>query len=67
VVVLLASAFLALGLVNLNVGRGWWRGQLVRLAVGLPPIVVYVYFTLPPLVFPQAIALLLMTLVPNAV
>ncbi|HTJ25111.1 MAG TPA: hypothetical protein VMA36_03010 [Candidatus Limnocylindria bacterium] len=65
--VLLATAFLSLGLVNLDFSRGWWRGQLRRLAVGVPIVVVFVYLTMPPLVFPQAIALLLITLVPNAV
>ncbi len=62
---LLATAFLTLGLVNLDFSRNWWRGQLQRLAVGVPLIAVFVYATLPPLVFPQAITLLLITLVPN--
>src|SRR5471030_2681623 len=35
--------------------------------VGLPIVLVYVYATMPPLVFPQAITLILLTLIPNAV
>jgi hypothetical protein len=62
---LLATAFLTLGLVNLNFSRGWWPGQLRRLAVGVPLVALFVYATLPPLVFPQALTLLLITLVPN--
>jgi hypothetical protein len=62
---LLATAFLTLGLVNLNFSRAWWPGQLRRLAVGVPLVLVFVYVTLPPLVFPQALTLLLITLVPN--
>ena len=62
---LLATAFLSLGLINLDFGRGWWRGQLQRLAVGVPLVGVMCYVVLPPLVFPQAFALLLITLVPN--
>lgn len=64
---LYATAFLALGLVNLDFSRGWWRGQVWRLAVGVPLIAVFVYLTMPPLVFPQAIALLLTTLIPNLI
>jgi hypothetical protein len=67
VVVLIATAFISLGLVNLDFSAGWWRGQRVRLAVGVPLVLLYVYVTLPPLVFPQAISLLLLTVVPNAV
>jgi hypothetical protein len=67
VVVLIATAFISLGLVNLDRSRDWWRGQRLRLAVGVPLVLVYVYATLPPLVFPQAISLLLLTVVPNAV
>jgi hypothetical protein len=63
--VLLATAFLSLGLVNLDFARGWWRGQLYRLVVGVPLVAAFAYVTLPPLVFPQAITLLLITLVPN--
>ncbi len=66
-VVLIATAFISLGLVNLDFSAGWWRGQRVRLAVGVPLVLLYVYVTLPPLVFPQAISLLLLTVVPNAV
>jgi hypothetical protein len=65
VIWLLATAFLSLGLINLDFSRGWWRGQLRRLAVGVPLIGALCYVTLPPLVFPQAFALLLVTLVPN--
>jgi len=67
VVVLIATAFISLGLVNLDRSRDWWRGQRLRLGVGVPLVLVYVYATLPPLVFPQAISLLLLTAVPNAV
>jgi hypothetical protein len=67
VVVLIATAFLSLGLINLDFRAGWWPGQLLRFAVGVPLILLYVYVTLPPLVFPQAITLLLLTLVPNAI
>ncbi len=62
---LLGTAFLSLGLVNLDFSRGWWRGQLRRLAVGVPLAGAYCYVALPPLVFPQAFSLLLLTLVPN--
>ncbi len=65
-VVLIATAFISLGLLNLDFAAGWWRGQRIRLAVGVPIVLVYVYATLPPLVFPQAITLLLLTAVPNA-
>jgi hypothetical protein len=67
VIWLLATVFLCLGLVNLDFSRGWWRGQLRRLAVGVPLIGLYCYAELPPLVFPQSISLLLITLVPNVV
>ena len=66
-VVVFAALFMALGLVNLNFGRDWWRGQWLRLAVGLPVLLVYAYSEMPALVFPQAFTLLLFTLVPNAV
>jgi hypothetical protein len=65
VIWLFATAFLSLGLINLDFSRGWWRGQLRRLAVGVPLVGAMCYITLPPLVFPQALALLLITLVPN--
>jgi hypothetical protein len=65
VIWLFATVFLSLGLVNLDFSRGWWRGQLRRLAAGVPLVGAYCYLTLPPLVFPQALALLLITLVPN--
>ena len=66
-IVLLAALFMSLGLVNLDFGRNWWRGQSLRLAVGFPILLVYAYLEMPPLVFPQAFTLLLLTLVPNAV
>ncbi len=62
---LFATLFLSLGLVNLDFSRGWLRGQLRRLAAGVPLAGAFCYLTLPPLVFPQALALLLITLVPN--
>ena len=62
---LFGTAFLSLGLINLDFARGWWRGQLRRLAVGIPLVGIYCYVTLPPLVFPQALSLLLITLIPN--
>jgi hypothetical protein len=65
-VVLFATLFLSLGLVNFDFGRRWWQGQAQRLAVGVPLVLAYAYFQMPPLVFPQAISLLLLTLVPNA-
>ncbi|HEV3156772.1 MAG TPA: hypothetical protein VGZ00_05440, partial [Candidatus Baltobacteraceae bacterium] len=66
-IVLIAAAFLSLGLVNLNFGRDWWRGQSLRLAVGVPCALVYAYVVMPALVFPQAITLLLLTLIPNTI
>jgi hypothetical protein len=66
VTVLLATAFMSLGLINLGFGRGWWRGQAWRLAVGVPLLLAYAYFEMPPLVFPQALVFLLIPLVPNA-
>src|SRR6202011_6279467 len=65
VIWLFGTVFLSLGLVNLDFSRGWWRGQLRRLAVGVPLAGAYCYVALPPLVFPQAFSLLLFTLVPN--
>jgi hypothetical protein len=65
VIWLFGTAFLSLGLINLDFARGWWRGQLRRLAVGIPLVGIYCYVTLPPLVFPQALSLLLITLIPN--
>lgn len=64
-VVIAAAAFLTLGLLHFDFSRNWWRGQSVRLAVGVPLCLLYAYVTMPPLVFPQAITLLLLTLVPN--
>ena len=66
-VILAAVAFLSLGLLNFDFGPGWWRGQLRRLAIGLPLVALYVYLEMPALVFPQALTLLLLTLIPNAV
>jgi len=66
VIVVFAALFMALGLVNLNFGRDWWRGQRIRLVFGLPILFVYAYLEMPALVFPQAIVLLLYTLIPNA-
>jgi hypothetical protein len=65
VVILLTALFMSLGLVNLDFGRNWWRGQSLRLAVGFPILLVYAYVEMPPLVFPQCFTLLLLTLVPN--
>ncbi len=62
-----AVVFLSLGLVNLTFDRDWWRGQRLRLGLGVPLVMLYVYFEMPALVFPQAFTLLLLTLVPNAV
>ena len=65
-IVVFGSLFLALGLLNLDLrGQGWWAGQRRRLVIGFPIVVAYVYFAMPPFVFPQAITLLLLTLVPN--
>jgi hypothetical protein len=64
-VVLAAAAFLALGLINFDFSRMWWRGQQYRLILGIPLCLLYAYVVMPPLVFPQAITLLLLTLVPN--
>jgi len=66
VIVLAAALFMSLGLANLELGRNWLRGQLLRLAVGFPILLVYAYLEMPALVFPQAFTLLLLTLVPNA-
>jgi hypothetical protein len=66
-VVLLCAAFMSLGLLNLDFSRSWWRGQRIRLAIGLPILLVYAYLEMPALVFPQALTLLLLTLIPNAV
>ncbi len=66
-VVLLCAAFMSLGLVNFDFRRNWWAGQWLRLAIGVPVLLVYAYVAMPPLVFPQAMSLLLLTLVPNAV
>jgi hypothetical protein len=65
-IVLVAAAFMSLGLINLGFGRGWWRGQLWRLLVGVPLLLIYAYVEMPPLVFPQALVFLLIPLVPNA-
>ncbi len=65
-VILFAAVFMSLGLVNLDFSRNWLRGQVLRLAVGFPILLVYAYVEMPPLVFPQCITLLLLTLIPNA-
>ncbi len=65
-VILLVALFMALGLINLDFSRAWLRGQVFRLAVGLPVLLVYAYVEMPPLVFPQCFTLLLLTLIPNA-
>ncbi len=65
-VVIAAAAFLALGLLHFDFSRAWWRGQSVRLVIGIPLCLLYAYVVMPPLVFPQAITLLLLSLVPNA-
>jgi len=57
---------MSLGLANLDFGPNWWHGQRLRLAVGVPLVLAYAYVEMPPLVFPQALTLLLLTLVPNA-
>jgi hypothetical protein len=64
-VVIAAAAFLALGLLHFDFSRNWWRGQAVRLVIGVPLCLLYAYVAMPPLVFPQAITLLLITLIPN--
>jgi hypothetical protein len=66
VVILYVALFMSLGLVNLDFSRNWLRGQVLRLAVGFPILLVYAYVEMPPLVFPQCFTLLLLTLVPNA-
>ena len=63
--VLAAALFMSIGLINLDFSRNWVRGQLLRLAVGVPILLVYAYVEMPPLVFPQAIVLLLFTFIPN--
>lgn len=62
-----STLFLSLGLINLDFSRNWWDGQRLRLLIGLPLVIVYCYETLPPLVFPQAFSLLLITFLPNAI
>ncbi|MEO6991707.1 MAG: hypothetical protein ABI346_05250, partial [Candidatus Baltobacteraceae bacterium] len=64
--VLLAAAFMSLGLLDLDVSRGWWRRTRVRLAIGVPLVLLYAYAEMPALVFPQALTLLLYTLIPSA-
>ena len=58
---------MSLGLVNLDFGRNWWRGQRIRLAIGVPLLLAYCYLQMPPLVFPQAFTLLLLPLIPSAI
>lgn len=66
-VILAVVAFMSLGLINADFGPNWWRGQVVRLGAGLPILSAYAYLEMPALVFPQALTLLLLTLIPNAV
>ena len=63
--VVLAALFMSIGLVNLDFSRNWARGQWLRLAIGFPILLVYAYVEMPPLVFPQALVLLLFTFIPN--
>ncbi|MDQ6825033.1 MAG: hypothetical protein M3007_06170, partial [Candidatus Eremiobacteraeota bacterium] len=65
-VILAAVIFLCLGLINLDFSARWWAGQRLRLAIGVPLVAVYCYLAMPPLVFPQALSLLLLTFLPNA-
>ncbi|MDQ6826011.1 MAG: hypothetical protein M3Z14_02275 [Candidatus Eremiobacteraeota bacterium] len=65
-VILLATLFMSLGLINLDFSRNWAWGQRARLLVGVPLILIYVYLTMPALVMPQALTLLLFTFIPNA-
>ena len=65
-VILFVALFMALGLVNLDFSRNWMRGQILRLAIGFPILLVYAYVEMPPLVLPQCFTLLLLTLIPNA-
>ena len=66
-VMLLAVVFMSVGLLNLDFSKNWWQGQRFRLAVGLPLVLLFVYVDMPALVMPQALTLLLYTLIPNAV
>jgi len=66
VIAVYAVLFLAVGLVHLDGGAGWRRAQLLRLAVGLPLLALYVYVAMPALVFPQAFTYLLVPLIPSA-
>ena len=62
---LLGTAFLSLGLVNLDFSRGWWRGQLRRLAVGVPLAGAFCYSRCRRWCSRRRSSLLLITLVPN--
>lgn len=62
-----AVVFMSLGLINLDFSQRWWPGQRIRLIVGVPLVMLFVYDAMPALVFPQALVLLLYTLLPNAV
>lgn len=64
--IVVATLFLCVGLINLDFSRRWWTGQRLRLAIGVPLVALYCYTAMPPLVFPQALSLLLLTFVPNA-
>ncbi len=65
-VLLIATLFMSLGLINLDFSRNWWFGQRARLIVGVPLVLIYVYVAMPALVMPQALTLLLYTFLPNA-
>src|ERR1700694_100139 len=65
-VILAAILFLCLGLINLDFSARWWAGQRLRFAIGVPLVAIYCYLAMPPLVFPQALSLLLLTFLPNA-
>lgn len=66
-VLVAATLFLCIGLINLDFSANWWTGQRRRLLVGLPLVLLFVYDQMPALVFPQALVLLLYTFIPNAV
>ncbi|GAC1503392.1 MAG: hypothetical protein NVS1B14_08740 [Vulcanimicrobiaceae bacterium] len=65
-VLFVATAFMCLGLINLDFSRNWWSGQRRRLLFGMPLVLLFVYSAMPALVMPQALVLLLYTFIPNA-
>ena len=65
-VLIAATLFLCIGLINLDFSNNWWAGQRLRLIVGVPLVLLFVYDDMPALVMPQALVLLLYTFVPNA-